>query len=295
MQGLAPHPMDAHTADSPLRVQYPHSASVSIAAKPVIPSFHRSAAVPIALKRPIRKVSFNDLSSLDHSDSDQKRAPVHSSLPRKSGSFSHSYSLKDAFSNRIPTSPGCSNLSLGSDSDESKVRGGRHFDSDHVSSTDSINNLEQSLSGLPDSSATLSSPCDTLSSSTQSQTTTHGLIPSHTASHTGSHTASHTPSDVQMPPAANQLPDSSGQDQQDQLHESQDQPNSAWDCSQQSIDQQGMPSGDYTALSVVDSGLVAGCNDDRSTRGRKTHGGNLFGQGGLCCRSMTAAYAGGGR
>ena len=263
MQGLAPCPTDAHKADSAPMLQYPHSAAVSIAAKPVASCFaNGSAAMPIALKRPIRKVSFSDLSAMDHSESyEHQSAPVQSSLPRKSGSFSRLYSLGDAICNRVPNSPGCTdNLSQASDSDESKVRGGHHFDSDHVSSSGSLSNLEQSLSGLPESSTTLSSPCDTLSSSTRSQTASHGkdtsphaLIPSHTASNTASHTAS-----------ATKLPDSPVQRQQDELHGSCTQLGSTWDDDEVSPSQLEVP---------------MGFDDDRSSRGQKTHGGNLFEQG----------------
>ena len=268
MQGLAASPADAHKADPAAKLQYPQSAAVSIAAKPVTPSFaHRSAAMPIALKRPIRKVSFSDLSAMDQSESyDQQSASMQTSLPRKSGSFSRSYSLRDAISNRIPHSPDCSNhLSQGSDSDESKIRGGHHFDSDHVSSSDSLSHLEQSLSGLPETPTTLSSPCDTLSSSTQSPTTTHGtdasphgLIPSHTASYTASQTASGIKAS---------LPESPGERQQGQLHGSCTQLGSAWVHPVESPDQLEVPTG---------------CDDERSSCGWKTHGGNLFKQGRSC-------------
>ena len=274
MQGLAPNPADTHKAESAPKLQHPHSAAVSIAAKPVSPCFaNRSAAMPIALKRPIRKVSFSDLSGMDQSEScDQQSAPIQTSLSKNSRSFSHPYSLKDAFCNKIPHSPGCNySLSQGSDSDESKVRGGHHFDSDHVSSSDSLSYLEQSLSGVPETSTTLSSPSDILSSSTQSQTTTHGtdantlgLIPSHTASNTASHSASGTDAS----PSPTKLPDSPVQRQQDQPRGRCTELNSTWDHSGELPSQRGMPTGS---------------DDERSSRGWKTHGGNLFKQGRSCC------------
>lgn len=280
MQGLAPHLSDAYKADSPLKLHNPHSASVSIAAKPVAPCFtNRSPAMPIALKRPIRKVSFNDLSVMDQNESDHRSAPVHSPLPRKSGSFSHSYSLKDAFSNRIPHSPSCSNHSQGSDSEESKVRGGHLFDSDRMSSSDSLNNLEQSLSGLPVTPTTASSPCDTLSSSTQSHTTTHGLRSSQTA-----------PGD--LTPTANEVHDSSGQqlDQQDQRPGSQNKLGAAWGRTELLREPQKAYTEQQTDLAVVQSQLAASYDDERTSRGCKTHGGNLFMQGKLFCMSMASFY-----
>lgn len=252
MQGLACQSPEVHKANSPLTLQH-CPASVSIAAKPATYAYsNKSAAMTIAFKRPIRKVSFNDLSTLDQSSSDQQSAPLHSALPRKSSSFSHSYSLRDAFSNRIPSSPACSQRSEGSDTDESKVRGGHHFDSDRLSSSDSLSILDQSLSGIPDSSATTSSPSDTLSSSVPSQQTSHDLIPSHVA-----HECHHPAEQLQEDVSPDQL-----QLLRDQLGLFDDQ-----SCRQElSI---GSP--------LVDSELL-----DRSSCGGKTHGGNLFKKGRLC-------------
>ncbi len=160
MKGLASHTATSCQAHQPdaldisLRLRYP-PAPVSIGAKPLSPHFpNRSSAVPIALRRPIRKVSFSDLATLDQSaGSDGKPAPLQTSLPRNSDSFSRSYTLKDAFSNRIPTSPGYSLHSEGSETDESKVRGGHLFDSeDRASSRDSLSQLDEALSGVADSS-----------------------------------------------------------------------------------------------------------------------------------------------
>lgn len=157
MKGLASHTASTCQANQPdaldisLRLHYP-PAPVSIGAKPLSPHIpNRSSAMPIALRRPIRKVSFSDLTTLDQSaGSEGKPAP---SLPRNSDSFSRSYTLKDAFSNRIPTSPGYSLHSEGSETDESKVRGGHLFDSeDQASSRDSLSQLDQALSGVADSS-----------------------------------------------------------------------------------------------------------------------------------------------
>ncbi|DBB15695.1 TPA: hypothetical protein ACH3X3_003902 [Trebouxia sp. C0006] len=157
MKGLASHTASTCQATQPdaldisLRLHYP-PAPVSIGAKPLSPHIpNRSSAMPIALRRPIRKVSFSDLTTLDQSaGSEGKPAP---SLPRNSDSFSRSYTLKDAFSNRIPTSPGYSLHSEGSETDESKVRGGHLFDSeDQASSRDSLSQLDQALSGVADSS-----------------------------------------------------------------------------------------------------------------------------------------------
>ena len=160
MKGLASHTATSCQAHQPdaldisLRLHYP-PAPVSIGAKPLSPHFtNRSSAMPIALRRPIRKVSFSDLTTLDQSaGSDGKPAPLQTSLPRNSDSFSRSYTLKDAFSNRIPTSPGYSLHSEGSETDESKVRGGHLFDSeDRASSRDSLSQLDEALSGAGDSS-----------------------------------------------------------------------------------------------------------------------------------------------
>ncbi len=157
MKGLASHTASscqAHQSDAldiSLRLHYP-PAPVSIGAKPLSPHLpNRSSAMPIALRRPIRKVSFSDLTTLDQSTgSDSKPAP---SLPRNSDSFSNSYTLRDAFSNRIPTSPGYSLHSEGSETDESKVRGGHLFDSeDRASSRDSLSQLDEALSGVANSS-----------------------------------------------------------------------------------------------------------------------------------------------
>lgn len=236
--------------------------------------------MPIALKRPIRKVSFSDLSAMDQHESHHKSAPMYSPLPRKSSSFSQSYSLKDAFCNRIPLSPSCSNHSQGSDTDESKVRGGHLFDSDRISSTDSLNNLEQSLSGLTSPTATtLNSPRDTLSSSTQSHTTTLGLIPSHSAP------------GALMSTAANVLLSSSGQqDEQDQLRGSQDKLGASWDHTKLFEQQQKLQT-HCTDASAFQCQLAASYDDERSSRGWKTHGGNLFMQGGCRCRRLAPWHA----
>ncbi|KAL0041256.1 hypothetical protein WJX77_010498 [Trebouxia sp. C0004] len=160
MKGFASHTATSCQAHQPdaldisLRLHYP-PAPVSIGAKPLSPHFaNRSSAMPIGLRRPIRKVSFGDLTTLDHSaGSDSKPAPLQTSLPSRSDSFSTSYTLKDAFSDCIPTSPGYSLHSEGSETDESKVRGGHLFDSeDQVSSSDSLSQLDQAFSGLADSS-----------------------------------------------------------------------------------------------------------------------------------------------
>ena len=157
MKGLALHTATTCQAHQPdaldisLRLHYP-PAPVSIGAKPLSPHLlNRSSAMPIALRRPIRKVSFSDLTTLDQSaGSDSKPAP---SLPRNSDSFSRSYTLKDAFSNRIPTSPGYSLHSEGSETDEIKVRGGHLFGSeDRASSRDSLSQLDEAFSGVADSS-----------------------------------------------------------------------------------------------------------------------------------------------
>lgn len=176
MKGLAPQPVvscPAHQIDdldASLRLQH-RPAPVSIGAKPLSPLFTKeSSAMPIAFRRPIRKVSFSDLTSLEHSasNSDHKSVPLYSSLPRNSGSFSRSYTLKDAFSNRIPSSPGYSLHSEGSETDESKVRGGHLFDSDRISSSDSLSHLDEALSGVGDSS-TASPPETSAANNTQHQ------------------------------------------------------------------------------------------------------------------------------
>ena len=139
-------------------------APVSIAAKPLSPFFtNRSSAMPIALRRPFRKVSFSELSVLDQSGSelDITSAPLQGSqgsLSQTSGSFSRSYALKDALSNRVPMSPGYSLHSEGSETDECKVRGGHHFDAeDRIYSADSLTQLDEACSGVADS-ATASPP-----------------------------------------------------------------------------------------------------------------------------------------
>ena len=112
--------------------------------------------MPIALRRPFRKVSFSELSVLDQSgsDLDSTSAPLQGALSGNSSSFSKSYALKDALSNRVPFSPGHSLHSEGSESDESKVRGGHHFDlEDRIYSADSLSQLDEACSGVADSAS----------------------------------------------------------------------------------------------------------------------------------------------
>lgn len=165
MKGMAPHTRDScpvHQSESlnppPNLQQTP--APVSIAAKPLSPFFtNRSSAMPIALRRPFRKVSFSELSVLDQSGSelDSTSVPLHDSqgsLSQNSGSFSRSYALKDALSNRVPMSPGYSLRSEGSETDECKVRGGHHFDAeDQIYSADSLSQLDEACSGVADSAS----------------------------------------------------------------------------------------------------------------------------------------------
>jgi hypothetical protein len=225
MKGLASHTATSCQAHQPdaldisLRLHYP-PAPVSIGAKPLSPHLpNRSSAVPIALRRPIRKVSFSDLTTLDQSaGSDSKPAP---SLPRNSDSFSRSYTLKDAFSNRIPTSPGYSLHSEGSETDESKVRGGHLFDSeDQASSRDSLSQLDEALSGVADS--TTASPPQTSAGDQHEQQS---------------------------------VPSTSSAQQQQQQQQQQSIDNSTQRrAAQYSSDE----------------------NDDKLSRGTKTHGGNLY-------------------
>lgn len=165
MKGMAPHTGDScpvHQPESlnPSQNLQQTPAPVSIAAKPLSPFFtNRSSAMPIALRRPFRKVSFSELSVLDQSGSelDSTGAPLHGSqgsLSQNSGSFSRSYALKDALSNRVPISPGYSLHSEGSEIDECKVRGGHHFDAeDRIYSADSLSQLDEACSGVADSAS----------------------------------------------------------------------------------------------------------------------------------------------
>lgn len=110
------------------------TASVSIGAKPMSSfALHRSLAMPIALKRPIRKVSFSDLSDLESSTSGIKSAQLRSS----SSTSPRSFTLRDAVRNRIPASPACSQHSE-VESEDSKVRGGHLYESDQNSSSASL-------------------------------------------------------------------------------------------------------------------------------------------------------------
>ena len=110
------------------------TASVSIGAKPISSfALHKSLAMPIALKRPIRKVSFSDLSDLESSTSGIKSAQLRSS----SSTSPRSFTLRDAVRNRIPASPACSQHSEG-ESEDSKVRGGHLYESDQNSSSASL-------------------------------------------------------------------------------------------------------------------------------------------------------------
>ena len=252
MQGLASEFTALPKMELSANLQ-PCPSPVSIAAKPAVPSFNtRSAAMPIALKRPIRKVSFSDLSSLDHStDSEQQSASLYSSVPRKSSSFSRSYSLRDAFSNKVPLSPSCSHHSAASASDEIKVRGGHLFNSEPVSSSDSLSTLDPAFSGIPDSTSYPSSACD--ASSIPSQSPSRNLIPSESASAQGT---SNLPQD---------LPELAYQRQQDSGIASQHSQLPGTDSSKGSIE----------------AGLLNSYDSDKSVCGSKTHGGNLFKQGEL--------------
>ena len=183
MKGLASHTATSCQAHQPdaldisLRLHYP-PAPVSIGAKPLSPHFaNRSSTMPIALRRPIRKVSFSDLTTLDQSaGSDSKPAPLQAFLPRNSDSISRSYTLKDAVFNRIPTSPGYSLHSEGSETDESKVRGGHLFDSeDPVSSCDSFSQLGEAFSGVADSST--ASPPQTSAGGQHEQQSVSSTLP----------------------------------------------------------------------------------------------------------------------
>lgn len=144
--------LEAHTLDI-----LPHClAPVSIGATPLSPQFtNRSSAMPIALRRPIRKVSLSDLASLDRSTSKSghRSDPAYSSLSgSSSSSFSPSYTLEDAVSDRIPASSGYSLHSDDSETDESTVRGGYLFASDQASSCDSLSQADEDISsGVEDS------------------------------------------------------------------------------------------------------------------------------------------------
>ena len=172
MKGLAPHVClpELHTLGAQSLPDSP--APVSIGAAPFSPQFPiRSQAMPIAFKRPIRKVSFSDLASLDPSmsDSNHKSVPLSCSMSRNSGSFSRSYTLKEAISNCVPTSPGYSLHSEGSETDESKVRGGHLFDSDQVSSRDSLSHLDEAFSEVQSSPSLRIDPDQQLSHSLDHQ------------------------------------------------------------------------------------------------------------------------------
>ena len=120
------------------------TASVSIGAKPMSSfALHRSLAMPIALKRPIRKVSFSDLSDLESNTSGIKSAQLRSS----SSTSPRSFTLRDAVRNRVPASPACSQHSEG-ESEDSKVRGGHLYESDQNSSSASL--ASQDHVGLSD-------------------------------------------------------------------------------------------------------------------------------------------------
>ena len=94
MKGLASHTATSCQAHQPdaldisLRLHYP-PAPVSIGAKPLSPHFaNRSSTMPIALRRPIRKVSFSDLTTLDQSaGSDSKPAPCRHFCPETVTAF----------------------------------------------------------------------------------------------------------------------------------------------------------------------------------------------------------------
>lgn len=117
------------------------ATSVSIGAKPMSSfALQRSSAVSIALKRPIRKVSFSDMSDLESSMSGIKSAQkLNAYSPfRNSSASPRSYTLRDAVYNRVPESPACSQHSEVADSDDGKVRGGHLYESDCSSSTASL-------------------------------------------------------------------------------------------------------------------------------------------------------------
>lgn len=140
------------------KVRYPKSetAAVSIGAKPMSSfAVHRSSALPIALKRPIRKVSFSDLSDLESNMSGIKSVPqLHSIMLRSSSSASpRSYTLRDAVFNRVPESPACSQHSEVAESEDSKVRGGHLYESDCNSSSASLNSHADTISGLDTASS----------------------------------------------------------------------------------------------------------------------------------------------
>ncbi|KAA6420872.1 MAG: hypothetical protein FRX49_09261 [Trebouxia sp. A1-2] len=129
MKGLASHTATSCQAHQPdaldisLRLHYP-PAPVSIGAKPLSPHFaNRSSAMPHSSQAAHQK------------SSDDKPVPLRTSLPRNSDSLSRSYTLRDVFSNRVPTSPGHSLHSEGSETDENKVRGGHLFDSEDRASS----------------------------------------------------------------------------------------------------------------------------------------------------------------
>ena len=110
---------------------------VSIGAKPISPfAIQRSSAMPIALKRPIRKVSLDDLANVANSDSASHHVVSHW---RGSSSLSpRSFTVRDAVSDKIPASSIYSMHSEASQSEDSKVRGGQLYESDCNSSSNSL-------------------------------------------------------------------------------------------------------------------------------------------------------------
>lgn len=125
---------------------------VSIGAMPLSPfAMQRSSAVPIALKRPIRKVSLDDLATVANSDSTSNFPVLH---PRSSSSLSpRSFTVRDAVSDKIPASPICSRHSEGSQWEDSKIRGGQLYESDCNSSSTSLRSQEGDIVGTESKSS----------------------------------------------------------------------------------------------------------------------------------------------
>lgn len=226
-------------------------ASVSIGAKPVSSfAIHRSSAVPIALKRPIRKVSFGDMSDFESSTSGIKSVPqLNATSPFRSSSSAspRSYTLRDAVYNRVPASPAYSQHSEVADSEDSKVRGGRLYESDCNSSSASLSS-HTSREDIQASSST----------GTHSQ---HQARPLHSSP--PEPTATSSADAKPKPNAAACLPD---------LHKLHIESQPA----------QGDTVSSSKSGNQENSLRGSSSMDAFSNNGHKTHGGNLFGSQGDC-------------
>ena len=274
MKGLAHHTVPAEDQMTVLSSSSSQGAApVSIGAKPLSPPFghNKSAAMPIALSRPIRKVSFSDLSSLDHSghsdSASHKSMLLRGALPRNSGSFGRSYTHKDAFTDKIPASPGSFHLhSEGSDTDESKVRGGHLYDHE------SMSDLDEAFSGITHTQAS-SSPQEP--SETPDQPS--NLLASHSAP-----SSSSVPEVAQAgPPEESRL----GGVESNEEHENRNT-RLTESSSLPAPQTEKATSPEQSSQSEASSGQGASASssgsDEKSCNGRKMHGACLYKKAGQC-------------